>query len=828
METFVKPRNFLTLIGFEELCRNDDNLNDSYSQLRDIVAQCKHEYFDIFLPRQQSMLQRFHEEKLGLSNAISSLHHHQQRGLRELYKCVKRLYEQLDDVIAQIDKVNADADQQTSDIFKEFHKALEKLESLLPDGFRLPCEITLYSIRTDADEANNTVTFECGDVIDSNGKSVFSISCYLCKRMIQNGTTGVYQPRWSACDSDAYFCYQCHNLKQYCIRLIKEVVKQRNVDVDDSFNLNYIAYKAASQRHRFSCHDIVVENEVITVKLVNDDNSTSTNQVEIPTVISPWRGLNSRTVDEVITNEAVDEELLDILEELDPFWYECFFVEFNHPIWLRDYPRDSVQKLTLGIIENYQYRPLICEPFRLFSKYFNPVEGQKSSLLRSDRESCDKFPTTWISLDWICKRLGSVQNHILSLNPQDELFDQSFIFVMGRPSFEWCLVDMLAAVCEIRIAAGHCNWTTSDICDALQVLLGPTSRIGSKTSKVYFFCEDTYCSKILEALHISNLFSLSEDCQSQKDLIKPYVFVWSRARDLASFKFHPSHFDTCAVDSDMWTKTFESLHMRSLDDIFLEFQVDDKFFESPLSVRDVGCFHLIMYTSGSTGKPKAAKISSQAWIQMITKTPSFFKPLCVILHSPLYLMGERLGLWATLCNGGRFGIISSTGDLEDGHHIIRPTMYTAPPKLWLHYFSRLRQLDRSSVEYAQEIDRVRERFGGRISFAGTGGAPSGQQVLQMMEDCFGNWDNDEQKAGNCDGQIGHNYGCTEAGNIAMNGIIEDGVQVYIESVPDFALLEEEGRCFMPKRIADSTNVNAGGEPVIGQICVKTKTMFRYF
>ena len=70
--------------------------------------------------------------------------------------------------------------------------------------------------------------------------------------------------------------------------------------------------------------------------------------------------------------------------------------------------------------------------------------------------------------------------------------------------------------------------------------------------------------------------------------------------------------------------------------------------------------------------------------------------------------------------------------------------------------------DESTIEAELNKEFVM-KFGGRCQSFNTGGAPISPAVLAWMNSCFGS---------GADAVASQNYGCTEVGNIALNGYVE--------------------------------------------------------
>jgi long-subunit acyl-CoA synthetase (AMP-forming) len=100
-------------------------------------------------------------------------------------------------------------------------------------------------------------------------------------------------------------------------------------------------------------------------------------------------------------------------------------------------------------------------------------------------------------------------------------------------------------------------------------------------------------------------------------------------------------------------------------------------------------------------------------------------------------------------NGGRLGLfdVPIGSRFYEDLQLLRPDSILGAPRLWNHLFSEYEQaLDealaaqpeesRPKVE-AEVLERFRVLFGGRLEVVTTGGAPTGQAVLEFMKKvCF--------------------------------------------------------------------------------------------
>src|SRR3989338_4954696 len=154
-------------------------------------------------------------------------------------------------------------------------------------------------------------------------------------------------------------------------------------------------------------------------------------------------------------------------------------------------------------------------------------------------------------------------------------------------------------------------------------------------------------------------------------------------------------------------------------------------------------------------------------------------------------------LLTTLFNGGRI-VLHCKDDMNalmSEFLLYNPTIVAAAPRLFkniMHQFT-MELGTNPSDEFKQGLlAKYRKIFGNRLEAVCPGGASSGPHLLQFLAQLWP------------DKIVTDGYGASEVGGIAINEQIIPGVQVKLIDVPESGYFS-------------SNNV--------GEICVKTKTMF---
>lgn len=799
-----QDRARLTLSELQSLCGRDKRTGKLYERVLAVADKCKYEYFEVFLPSQTRSLEQLTVEMDELSNQLSNLFRNIRdnrhlastiSSLRNIGERARELRLAIAERASKVTTLSGQGEDAMGRLFEPFHNALDELENHLKR--RLPFELNHHLIRTAEDEQSNSVSFECGDITDAEGHSIFRLQCYFCSRVIQHGALKRGDIRWSAADSKAHLCLVCFHGKSSLLRLI-------NTILTNTKNLAFVRAQMVQSR-TLSCASIMTSKSSTKGSCIfeNSPPTASVNENLYSPVLSPWTMVGSSPTNgegfgSYNTEGFIVEDFLHSLDIFDPLWFETFFAEYDHPIWLRDHNDTDLNELVRGSFVQYQFRPVVCEPTRSLPNSYLRLNDGANEL-------------EWWSFDYMVPMICKLTTYISSIAPSPSS-PPTFLVVLSRPCIEWLLIDTAAALLGIPIAACHSSWSASELQQALEDHLGSFANDGTKEVRVLIFCEDSQLELIAQSTILS----------SQKVSVSSVV-VWSlNNNDLEltadQERLSNSSSNGCSIHS--LSKLLGSSHGTISNSLDWQLPVID--------VPADNTPHLVMFTSGSTGQPKAAVISRAAWTKSILKGCSYLWPLVLVIPSPLYLMGERLGMWSALCNGGRFGFVSDVGDLLKALVSVRPTISSAPPALWTQLLASLLQMDRTSMAYTQELSRVRAQFGGRLKVAGSGGASSSTALLIALNDLFGNREgHDVQAYLASEERVGENYGCTEAGNIASNGVIDADVQVYIESVPGLTAPDDAPPSCLVRAVRSKGEDDRNISDAIGQVCVKTPVLFRY-
>jgi long-chain acyl-CoA synthetase len=184
---------------------------------------------------------------------------------------------------------------------------------------------------------------------------------------------------------------------------------------------------------------------------------------------------------------------------------------------------------------------------------------------------------------------------------------------------------------------------------------------------------------------------------------------------------------------------------------------------------------VLLYTSGTTGDPKGVLLTHGNITSNQIVGKKIFPQLCeqdrcISILPWAHLLGLTADLFAFIQIGGSIGFMESVATLADDMMLIRPTWMTGVPRIFNKVYSgvqtkmdtegglpkklfqmgveagkrrrELREKGRSSLlvnlkfKLADAIvfKMIRQRFGGRLSGSGVGGAAVNIQILRFFED----------------------------------------------------------------------------------------------
>ena len=188
----------------------------------------------------------------------------------------------------------------------------------------------------------------------------------------------------------------------------------------------------------------------------------------------------------------------------------------------------------------------------------------------------------------------------------------------------------------------------------------------------------------------------------------------------------------------------------------------------------------VLFTSGSTGAPKGA-MRSYATFQAILMSYGLDQDSRHLSFQPLSHVSERMFLPAMLVQGATIAFSRGGAHLLDELRAFEPTVIGSVPRLYdvLHATYR-RELadalaaspDRPRAEVEEiELHALRGVFGGRVRALSVGSAPVSAEVLAFLRRCF------------ADIWVSEGYGTTELGTIAVDGKVQEHVEVKITPAP---------------------------------------------
>lgn len=184
-------------------------------------------------------------------------------------------------------------------------------------------------------------------------------------------------------------------------------------------------------------------------------------------------------------------------------------------------------------------------------------------------------------------------------------------------------------------------------------------------------------------------------------------------------------------------------------------------------------------TSGSTGKPKLVIRSRAAWLDTARDTAQFGAHLCVTLtFASLAHSGPRTELWWNLSCGGQTAFWDPDVPLVEALVQLSPTEIAAPPAVWVEF---RRSLKLAHVVSPKELKRTFPRLIRRLHSVSTGSARCDAELFLFLSGVFGR-----------EVSITDNYGATEVGAIATDGVVNFNVKAKLVEIPELGVFHPRG------------------------------------
>eukprot|EP00049_Salpingoeca_infusionum_P027589 m.33271 g.33271 ORF g.33271 m.33271 type:complete len:1609 (+) comp9604_c0_seq1:45-4871(+) len=414
--------------------------------------------------------------------------------------------------------------------------------------------------------------------------------------------------------------------------------------------------------------------------------------------------------------------------------------------------------------------------------------------------------------------------------------------ILAHNSPDWVIADLACCLARCTSVAFHTTWTDEQVYSAIQ-----------KTKITVLFVGLEYLKRIsavLSAAHgtcTTQTVTLVACCQDAVALAEASASLGYHVWDMNAVisigqSCHGQSGDngTTFVTPNASAATTMARHIGSVTS---SHAIVDK------EGNAVNRVQMLQFTSGSTALPKATEVLEHRFCQAIVQPGcQGIDPMVLLVASPLSLAAERLAVFSALANGGRVGFRPSREPLTPLLQSLRPTSFSAPPIFWSSLYSEYCVAISKSTTKPQSSDadslgdvdndretevvaRVRQRFrsfiGNRCTSLGTGGAFVPHKVLQWMRDCFGT-----QKT-----LVGENYGCTEAGNISTNGVVDSIYHIILDNGsgnvmnwPDVqALHPGKSACLRLKDHEDLGYTSRDKPYPRGEVCVRNSIMsLQYF
>lgn len=317
----------------------------------------------------------------------------------------------------------------------------------------------------------------------------------------------------------------------------------------------------------------------------------------------------------------------------------------------------------------------------------------------------------------------------------------------NRP--EWYFADMAAVLADRTTVGLHSTWSSDDIRQTIEELEIGVVFVSAKYLKI---CVDAVSKNTTDCVVVC--FDAEEEAIDGHSTVGQVITHAALLERKAMTQIH-TQICTLAELAQIGHAPITSLEA-------------DRFEEHPATCTSQldGRVYTMMLTSGSTGRSKAVVVSERRWIRDIVSQPES-GPCVQLSFTPASLMGDRLSIYGFMMTGGQTGFVEPS-NLEAGLLSLRPTVFAAPPI----YFNTLFSAYSDEVKAAADEDtrdsieeRYRRVLGGRCEVVGTGGAPISPAVLDWMKRTF--------TIGTDAALVGMNYGCTEVGNIATNGRLDE-------------------------------------------------------